>query len=360
MKVIILGENNSVHIQKWIQAIASFAELQLHVISFDRGVKYEGVTYHPLSVISGTKVDYLLNIFKVKSYIKKIKPHLVHAHYATSYGFLARFSGFHPFIITGWGADIFDSPKNYFMKKLLVNTFKKADAISVLSEITRVEIKKLSNKYVHLIPFGVDINKFGVKKTDNNGIVKIGTIRTLSEKYGVEYLIRAFALVCNSHQNIKLEIVGDGPLRSFLENLTVELGIENKVVFHGFVNQNSSFEKYIEILQSFDIFAILSILDSETFGVAAVEASACGIPVVATNVGGLPEVIDSEKSGIIVPPKNVKATAIAFERLISNENLRINMGKNGRLKVENNYNWSTNINQMLNLYSETIKNKKNN
>ena len=155
-----------------------------------------------------------------------------------------------------------------------------------------------------------------------------------------------------------MEIIGDVELRSFLENLTVELGVENKVVFHGYINQNSSFEQYITILQNFDVFAILSILDSETFGVAAVEASACGIPIVATSVGGLPEVIDSEKTGIIVPPKNVQATAIALDRLISDKNLRIEMGKNGRRKVEKNYNWSVNIEQMINLYSQTIEKSK--
>lgn len=360
MKIVILGENSSVHIQKWIAAIAGCNGVELHVISFDRGVKFDGVTYHPLSKITGTKVDYLLNAFRVKLYIKKIQPDLVHAHYATSYGFLAGFSGFHPLIITGWGADIFDSPKNPVMKRMLVESFKKADAISVLSEITRVEIKKLTNKVVHLIPFGVDINKFSPQKSRYESIIKIGTIRTLSEKYGVEYLIRAFADVCKKRQNIQLEIVGDGPLRSFLENLAIELGVEKKVVFHGYVNQNSSFGQYIKILGSFDVFAILSILNSETFGVAAVEASACGIPVVATSVGGLPEVIDSEKTGIIVPPKNVRATAAALDRLISDADLRIEMGKNGRKKVEERYNWTTNISQMINLYTQTIEMSKNN
>jgi len=121
------------------------------------------------------------------------------------------------------------------------------------------------------------------------------------------------------------------------------------------VNQNSSFDHYIQILGSLDIFAILSILDSETFGVAAVEASACGIPVVATSVGGLPEVITAEKTGIIVPPKDTLGTAAALNRLISDEKLRIEMGINGRKKVEENYDWSANIAQMVSLYQQTIE-----
>lgn len=358
MRIVILGENGSVHIQKWISAIAGCNDIELHVISFNRGVKVEGVKYHYLKKISGRKIDYLLNVFEVKSFIKKIKPDLVHAHYATSYGYLARASGFHPFIITGWGADIFDSPKKALIKKMLMKSFKKADAISVLSEITRTEIKKMTDKYVHLIPFGVDVDKFCPGQSSTDDVIRIGTIRTLTEKYGVEYLIRAFAEICKKHSNVQLEIVGDGPLRSSLEQLTIELGVKDKVLFHGYINQNSSFEQYIKILQSLDVFAILSILDSETFGVAAVEASACGIPVVATSVGGLPEVIEAEKTGILVSPKNVEETAKALDRLLSNKKLRVEMGKSGRAKVEKNYNWALNIQQMVNLYSQTINNQK--
>src|ERR1019366_4568223 len=131
-----------------------------------------------------------------------------------------------------------------------------------------------------------------------------------------------------------------------------------RVTFHGYVNQNTEYEKYISLLTNFDIFAILSIIDSETFGVAAVEASACEIPIVATSVGGLPEVIESEKTGILVPPKNVEETSKAVERLIIDKELRILMGKNGRKRVEENYNWKNNIIQMLDLY-EKLLNKKN-
>ncbi|MEI6488142.1 MAG: glycosyltransferase [Bacteroidota bacterium] len=358
MKVVILGDNRSVHIQEWISSVQASNKVELHVITFDNGVKFEGVTYHSLVKFGSSKFNYLLNIFRVKSIVKSINPDLIHAHYATSYGFLARYSGFHPYIITGWGADIFDSPKNIIMKKVLINSFKNADAISVLSEITRSEMKKLTPKYVHLIPFGVDVNKFTPKITKNPNLVRIGTIRTLSEKYGVEFLIRAFEKLSKKHENIQLEIVGDGPLRPYLENLVKEFGLENKVIFHGYINQNSSFDQYIKILSSFEIFAILSILDSETFGVAAVEASACGIPVVATSVGGLPEVVKSEITGIIVPPQDVEATFMALDRLVSNISLRHEMGINGRLNVLKKYNWLENTNQMLDLYSQTIKSSK--
>lgn len=355
MKVVILGENVSVHIQKWISAIAEDESINLHVITFDRGVKFENVTYHYISLFTNTKFDYFLNIFKVKKFVNSIKPDILHAHYATSYGFLGAIINFHPFIITGWGADIFDSPKNPLMKWLLKFSFKKADYLTVLTEVTRKEIKHLTNKPVSLIPFGVDLQKFRYIPRKENDIIRIGTIRTLAEKYGVEYLIRAFALLRNKHKNIQLEIVGDGPLRLTLENLADELDVKDYVVFHGFVNQNNEFEKYFSLLTSMDVFTILSVLDSETFGVAAVEACACGIPVIATNVGGLPEVVDDELTGIIVPPRNVEATAIALERLIEDQALRNELGKNGRKKVERLYDWKNNTALMIDLYNNSVK-----
>ncbi len=355
IKVVILGENGSVHIQKWIQALALHKILELHVISFDRGVKYPEVKYYPLKIFFNNKIDYLLNVKRVNKYIKEIKPMLVHSHYATSYGYLGMKSNFHPFLVTGWGADIFDSPKEAIMRQLLIRIFKKADAITVLSRITLKEMKKLSPKPVELIPFGVDISKFRNIKSKNDNIIRIGTIRTLSEKYGVEYLIRAFAMLSHKYTNIRLEIVGDGPLKPKLISLANELKISDKVTFHGYVNQNADFDKYIQILSNLDIFAILSILDSETFGVAAVEASACSIPVVATHVGGLPEVIENNVTGLLVKPCDAEDTAQALEKLIKDENLRMQMGSNGRKKVENEYDWDKNVNKMISIYQQLTK-----
>ncbi len=350
MKICIIGQNSSVHIQKWIKAISIYEDIEVHVITFDKGVKFENVNYHYIYSYTNSKLDYILNLLNVKRFLKIIKPNILHAHYATSYGLMAAFSGFHPFILTGWGADIFDSPKNIFMKLLLKYTINKADEITVLSKITQKELSKLTDKTSHLLPFGVDINIFSKKLITKNEIVRIGTIRTLEEKYGIEYLIRAFAIINKKYPFVCLDIVGDGPQRQFLEQLAKTLNISEKVIFHGYVNQNQEFEKYIRLFHSFDIFTILSIIDSETFGVAAVEASACGIPVVATNVGGLPEVVDDGITGIIVPPQNVEEIAIALEKLILNKELRQKMGDKGREKVENFYNWQNNVNQMILIY----------
>ncbi len=354
MKICYLGENISVHNQKWIKALSEQENIDLHVITFNRGVKFDNVNYHFLKEYTKSKADYLLNIPGVKTIVQNVNPDILHAHYASSYGFIGSCCNFHPFIITGWGADIFDSTNNPILKRMIKQSFVKADALTVLSKITQDEMKKLTDKKVELIPFGVDTKRFVPNSGKQNNIIRIGTVRTLRVKYGVEYLIRAFALLYNKFPHITLEIVGEGELRESLENLCRSLGVSERVSFHGFVNQQTEFKKYSSILSQLDIFAILSIMDSDTFGVACVEASACGIPVVATNVGGLPEVIKDGITGIIVPPKNPVRTAEALETLITNESLRLEMGQAGRKNVVENYDWEKCVQKMVNLYNQLL------
>lgn len=354
MKICLLANNASVHNQRWISALANRPGIDLHVVSFDTDIKFPNVTYHPLKRRTGNKTDYLLNITTLKKIVRKIKPDLLHAQYATSYGFMAARINFHPFVVTGWGADIFDSPQNPVMKRILKYTFAKADTITVLSQITLKEIKKLTAKNIELIPFGVDTEKFLPTQNKNSNTIHIGTIRTLSEKYGVDYLIRAFALLTPKYNNLKLEIVGDGPQRDFLEKLASDLKISDKITFHGFVNQNTDFEKYLNLLHKMDIFSILSILDSESFGVAAVEAMACAIPVVASDVGGLPEVVGNNDAGLIVPARDTIATANAIEKLIANSELRKKIGTNARNKTLEIYNWQKNVDKMIETYKNLI------
>jgi glycosyltransferase involved in cell wall biosynthesis len=199
----------------------------------------------------------------------------------------------------------------------------------------------------------VDTGIFFPQQKNDDGIIRIGTIRTLTKKYGVEYLIRSFGLLAEEYNNIHLEIVGDGEEKQFLESLALKLNLADKITFHGFINQKTDFQKYIRLLRSFDIFAILSVLNSETFGVAAVEASACGIPVVASNIGGLPEVVENARTGFLVLPESVWETTVALQKLIENKSLRIEMGAEGREKIKKQFDWNLNVSQMLSLYQKT-------
>ena len=101
-------------------------------------------------------------------------------------------------------------------------------------------------------------------------------------------------------------------------------------------------------MNRFSVAAFVS--NSESFGVAVIEASACGLPVIVSSVGGLPEIVQDGVTGIIVPPRDVEATAAAISRLIDDDRARGAMGAAGREFVLKNYEWSENAGRMERLY----------
>ncbi|HRS54411.1 MAG TPA: glycosyltransferase family 4 protein, partial [Bacteroidales bacterium] len=104
-----------------------------------------------------------------------------------------------------------------------------------------------------------------------------------------------------------------------------------------------------------DIYVAPSL--AESFGVAVLEASACELPVVVTNVGGLPEVVIHEQTGFIVEKSNINQMYEAIYKLINDKNLRIHLGKNGKAFIEKQYPWHDNVNKVINIYNELLNNK---
>ena len=114
-------------------------------------------------------------------------------------------------------------------------------------------------------------------------------------------------------------------------------------------------KEIVDYYNELDIYLALSTEDSESFGVAIIEASSCEKPVIVSNVGGLPEVIDEKNTGFIVNKEDYIKASEYLEKLILDKNLRIEMGKKGREFVEKNYDFSTNLKQMINIYNLALK-----
>ena len=149
---------------------------------------------------------------------------------------------------------------------------------------------------------------------------------------------------------LDLRIVGKGPQRKELVALAKAFGIEGNA-FLGPVPH----AKVPDHLQSFDIYVAASRLDSESFGVAVIEASACGVPVVVSDAGGLPEVVDDGITGLIVKRDSPELLSAALKKLVLNSDLRDRLGQAGRRKVEREYRWSTCVDQMIDVYHTVIQ-----
>jgi len=154
--------------------------------------------------------------------------------------------------------------------------------------------------------------------------------------YGIDTVIKAFALFLQripSKDDVRLVIYGKGSKRQELEQLCETLRVDSKVDFKGYI-KNSDVPA---ALNQMDLFCLGS--RSESFGVAAVEAMACQLPVIATDADGLKEVIENNVTGYIVSQDSPREMADAIERLYRNESLRKKLGENGRKRVEELYDW---------------------
>ena len=362
MKIIFLGEAGSIHTIRWVNSLSEKG-IEVILVSLKGEVDTVGKINDNVKVIYlpfGTKLGYYLNIFAFKKIISKEKPDLINAHYASGYGTLGRLSGFNKKLLNVWGSDVYDFPNESKIKKRIIEkNLKNYTAIASTSYCMAEETKKYlenKSKEIFITPFGVDTEKFknlNIEKKENE--ITIGIVKTLTEKYGIEYLIKAIKELENilgieNYKKIKLLIYGKGELKNKLEDLTKELQIEDKVIFKGYISN----EDVPKALNEMDIFVVPSILDSESFGVAAVEAMACEIPVIASSVGGLKEVIVDKETGYLVPKKDHKEIAKYLKKLILDKNLRTSLGKNGRKRVLENYDWNSNVDYMIKIYREIV------
>lgn len=368
MRILLLADSNSPHTLRWSKSIRNqdhtIGIFSLHTADsslysdtpdislFSLNASRELQTKNETNL---SKLIYLSARKKVKQIIKEFKPDIVHSHYASSYGLIGALSGFHPYVISLWGGDIFSFPKKSVVyKQILKFSLSKADKILSTSKIMKEETKKYTDKEVLLTPFGIDVDRFipdKINKFFKDDDFVMGTIKTLEKNYGVNFLIEAFAIVKKKFPDkpLKLLIVGKGTQKESLEEMVRELGIEKDTIFTGYVDHNNV-QDYHNML---DIYVAMSLLES--FGVAVLEASACGKPVIVSNVGGLPEVVENGKTGFIVEKGNSKALAEALSKLICEPDLAVKMGNEGRNKVIREYDWKESVNKMISIY-KTVAN----
>lgn len=366
MKVFILSDPNNVHTKRWVSSLAQkgiFIFL-FGLNPFDKSFysSYKNVQVESVDCLEDLKnnvgdgawkkLKYLRTISIIKKKIKEFGPDIVHAHYATSYGLLGILSGFHPLIISAWGSDIYCFPKVSFLhRKLLSYNLQKADLLLSTSHVMAEEMHKYVDKKILITPFGVDTLLFKKKLIPKNRKeIIIGTVKTLAYIYGIDILIKAFSIVKNNNPdlNVRLVIAGTGRDEAVLKKMVSDMKLDQSVSFLGKVEHHC----LPDLISSFDVFAALS--RSESFGVAAVEAMSCECPVVVSAVDGFREVVQDGINGYIVPIEDPVKTAERIQLLIKDKELSLKMGRASRKRVIELYNWSENVQKMVDIYDKVI------
>lgn len=288
--------------------------------------------------------------------IRASKADLVHLHMPNPFGAAAYLASGHkgPLIVT-WH---FDVVRQRLMNKLLKPLFKRilSQAWAVIATSPNIaqssEVLQGFSDRVRVIPYGIDYEPYSHRRDSEVAAIRqrygsrivLGVGRLIYYK-GFQYLLSAMSEV-----DAKLLIVGDGPLREELQRQVQAEGTTNRVEFIG----EKTPEQLIPLYQACDVF-VLSSVRGEAFGIVQLEAMAAGKPVINTMLdSGVPFVSRDHESGYTVPPRDFKELAKAINRLLDDEPLRTRYGRQGRLRVQQEFSVRKMTQATLKLYGEAL------
>ena len=272
----------------------------------------------------------------IRKLLSQLRVDLVHCHQYTPYTygwFGSLFTGV-PVVFTEHGRFYPDvsSAKRKIINPLLQRFTSAVTAISAATKQALVDFENLDPNRIDVVYNGIadiDTPLIDVAKKklslDKNAIV-FGTISRLDPIKNQEMMIRAFAKVVSANPNAKLMIVGDGPLRSQLEQLVGALDVKESVLFTGFKTNP------VDYMAAMDVFLLPSL--SEGTSMTLLEAMRFSKPTIATSVGGTPEIITHEKSGLLIENKDESALVSSMLKLLGSSSLRMSYGAAARREFE--------------------------
>lgn len=312
------------------------------------------VVFHPVVRVSRPFV-----LWELVCFLRKAQPDLIHTHVTVSGNILWR--------IAGWlaGVPVINHihSGNYYrpnsisgrIARLLDNFTARIPRLFIsVSAAAAAGLRKQGypqNRIV-VVPNGVAIREQKINQSSVQEPPVIGCVARLCESKGQELLIRAFAKLSKRHSQVRLWLVGEdqendgGRYQEYLKNLAHELGVEEKTVFWGHRDDVREMMRkmYLLVLPSRD----------EGLPLVLLEAMAEGIPVVATKVGGVAELVDNGQNGVLIPSGDVRSLEEGLTRLIENKELARDMGQTGREKILRKFSLENQLNAIHILYQQIV------
>ncbi|MGA3058018.1 MAG: glycosyltransferase family 4 protein [Candidatus Limnocylindrales bacterium] len=337
----IVGDQESVHIERWSTALRARGHT---VVPID----LSGRERSPLQRIGAFR-----DLRRAMAAVAHARLGLIAIHGVPD-GILATgVRGLHPVVLHAWGHDVTAETsglRGRVRGHQQRGLFRAADAATATSQFLADVLARRFGVRAEVIPFGIDTDRFGpAGGARRPGPVRIGFVKwRLGAKYGPDVLVEALGLL-PAGTDFEVTFAGDEGLRPMLEARLGELNLTDKVRFIGRLPNS----EVATLLSGLDILAMPS--RREEWGVAAAEASASGLAVVATRVGGIPEIVVDGETGLLVPPEDPAALAKALERLIADPGLRSRLGRAGRRRIEELFRWEGCVDRMELVYRRAVE-----
>lgn len=279
----------------------------------------------------------------------------LHAHYAT-YPALAAWVC-HKLLRVGYSFTA-HAHDIYMDQAMLATKIADADFVVTISEFNRRFLDRFAapGSAVSVVHCGIDVDKYSYREREipPEGPLRALCVASLAEKKGHEVLFRALALGGPGVDRMQLDLIGSGPLREDLGRLADELGISDRIVFHGSRN-----ETYVsDALAAADMFVLPSVIagdgQMEGLPVSLMEALACGLPAVSTSLSGIPEIIIDGETGLLAAPGNAQSLRDALESTIGNPAAAKQYARAGRKLVEQQFGLAAATAAMSQLFKEHL------
>lgn len=323
IRILIFGNAHARDLRTITNALNSFA--------YVREVPWRPKPLDNISRNVLTKAFYRLieTCYRVLVLFKEIcvfKADVVLAQFAFHFGLMggiaAKLAG-RPCVIQAIGSDLKLDPRSRTRRVVICFALRTVSGVICVSKDIESIAKTLGARNTAVIPYPLDLTDFpvGTSPQKENQIV---SVMNLSPTKGIPYLIKAMGYVKEG----TLLIIGEGPERQKLEKLLHGLGLQDRIALLGWVDRRSMWR----YLQQSVVFVLPSL--SEGSPRVILEAMACGLPIVATRVGGIPEMMTDGLNGILVPPRNEKALAEAIRLVLSDPGFQRKVSMENKIAVK--------------------------
>ncbi len=349
MKICLFGDARAVHIQRLVPALAKRG-LEMHVVCHKpvdvAGASVERFCVRPPGLRNprrwhGRRAHYL------RSFLRRFDA--VNIHFLWDWGFTPEIMDHGCVIASPWGSDIVAppgaDPPPSALTEARISLLRHAGAVTACGPTfarTVADFADIDVGRIDVLPLGVDLDLFQPKdhaRPRNARPQRVGFFKGFREVYGPTYLIQAIPLVLRQLPETRFELVGDGPQLLECRELAAASGVESSIEWI----PRQPHLNIPDLLARWDLTVIPSVC--EAFGVAALESSAMRVPVVASNVGGLPDTVRDGETGLLVPSKSPEALADGIVELLRDTRRRLQMGKAGREWVRRHFDWNQVIDQ---------------